>query len=212
MLHSRGGGGLDAAVEVAVSLVVLRHVGGRRQQRTFEGRRPEDTDQLLARAEGEVRPAVAHEDRVLAVGVVLDEGGRHARERRECLGLLSPQLLGHCEGIDQSGLAALDAAVKGEAVQKLQPGRRLIVAEVHVRREWLARVGDVDRPLLRDDVPRLAVDLRLDGADEPRYLGHLLGLARHPRQQRRARLMECREPAPHRRLAARHELIIRDAR
>ena len=40
---------------------------------------------VLARAEGEVRPAVAHKHRVLALGMVLDESGRHARERRERL-------------------------------------------------------------------------------------------------------------------------------
>ena len=73
-------------VRVRVRLVVPRHVRGWREQRAFEGRRPEDAHQLVARAEGEVRPAVAHEHGVLAVGVVLDEGGRHARERREGLG------------------------------------------------------------------------------------------------------------------------------
>ena len=38
VLHPRGGGGLDAAVEVAVSLIVLRHVGSGREQRALEGR------------------------------------------------------------------------------------------------------------------------------------------------------------------------------
>ena len=38
VLHPRGGGGLDAAVEVAVGLIVLRHVGSGREQRALEGR------------------------------------------------------------------------------------------------------------------------------------------------------------------------------